>query len=188
MQLFNSARNYGAIPQALHWLTVVLVAVAWALGVFGDVLPKGAPRESGLFVHATAGIVILALLVVRLVWRLADPSPPSEVTEFATWMGKWQDPAARVAHYVLYALLFAVPVVGIVLQFARGDALLLFGISEIASPWTKDRVFAHNVKEVHELLAHALVVLAALHAAAALIHHWIFRDRTLMRMLPHSDN
>ena len=44
MQLFNSTRRYGAIPQILHWLTVLLVAVAWVIGVFGDVLPKGAPR------------------------------------------------------------------------------------------------------------------------------------------------
>jgi cytochrome b561 len=97
------------------------------------------------------------------------------------------DPAARIAHYSLYALLVAVPVAGIVLQFARGDALPLFGIAEISSPWLKDRAFAHSVKEVHEVLAHALVILAAIHAAAALIHHWIFRDRTLVRMLPHSN-
>ena len=101
--------------------------------------------------------------------------------------GKWLDPAAPIAHYGLYVLLVAVPVVGIVLQFARGDALPLFGLAEIPSPWLKDRAFAHSVKEVHEVLAHALVILAVMHAAAALIHHWIFRDRTLVRMLPHSN-
>ena len=89
------------------------------------------------------------------------------------------DPAARIAHYSLYLLLVAVPVVGVVLQFARGDALPLFGLAVIPSPWLKDRAFAHSVKEVHEVLAHALVILATMHAAAALIHHFIFRDRTL---------
>ena len=187
MQLFNSTKDYGAIPQALHWLTVFLVALAWALGTFDDVLPKGGPRNSGLLVHMSAGIAILALLVARVTWRLVDPSPPPEATEFGTWMGKWLDPAARIAHYSLYALLVAVPVAGIVLQFARGDALPLFGIAEISSPWLKDPAFAHNVKEVHEILSHALVILAAMHAAAALVHHWIFRDRTLVRMLPHSN-
>jgi cytochrome b561 len=187
MQLSNSTKDYGAIPQALHWLTVFLVAVAWALGTFDDVLPKGGPRDAGLFVHICAGISILSLLVARLTWRLVDPAPPPEATEFGAWMGKWGDPAARIAHYSLYVLLVAVPVVGVVLQFARGDALPLFGLAEIPSPWLKDRVFAHSVKEVHEVLAHALVILATMHAAAALIHHWIFRDRTLIRMLPHSD-
>ena len=187
MRLFNSAKDYGAIPQALHWLTVFLVVLAWALGTFDDVLPKGWPRDSGLFVHISAGIAILALLVARIAWRLVDPAPPPEATEFGAWMGKWLDPAARIAHYGLYVLLVAVPVVGIVLQFARGDALPLFGLAEIPSPWLKDRTFAHSVKEAHEVLAHALVILALMHAAAALIHHWIFQDRTLVRMLPHSE-
>jgi cytochrome b561 len=95
--------------------------------------------------------------------------------------------SCRSDRYSLYVLLVAVPVVGVVLQFARGDALPLFGLAEIPSPWFKDRAFAHNVNEVHEILAHALVALAAFHAAAALIHHWVFRDRTLVRMLPHSN-
>jgi cytochrome b561 len=151
------------------------------------VLPKGVSRNAGLFVHISVGIAIIALLVARLISRMVDPYPPPDATEFGAWMGKWLDPASRIAHFALYALLFAVPVVaGVVLQFARGDALPLFGMAEIPSPWLKDRAFAHNVKEIHEILAHALVILAAFHAAAALIHHLIFRDRTLVRMLPYS--
>ena len=69
-------------------------------------------------------------------------------------------------------------------QFARGHALPLFGLGEIASPWPADRTFARSVKGVHELLANALIILALLHAAAALAHHWFLRDRTLRRMLP----
>src|SRR6187549_1179013 len=113
MRLLNSAKDYGAIPQAMHWLTVFLVALAWALGTFDDVLPKGGPRQSGLFVHVSAGIAILALLVARLTWRSVDSSPPPEATEFGAWMGKWLDPVAQIAHYALYALLVAVPVAGI---------------------------------------------------------------------------
>ncbi len=187
MRLFNSAEDYGAIPQALHWLTVFLVALAWALGTFDDALPKGWPRDSGLFVHISAGIAILPLLVARVAWRLADPAPAPEATGLGNWMGPWLDCAARVAHYGLYILLVAVPVVGIVLQFARGDALPLFGLAEIPSPWLKDRAFARSAKEVHEVFAHVLVIFAFIHAIAALIHHWVFRDRTLVRMLPHSD-
>ena len=89
-----------------------------------------------------------------------------------------------MAHFALYVLLVVVPIAGIVLQFARGDSLSIFGIADIASPWPRDRAFAENVKEVHELLAHALLAVAGLHAAAALVHHWVFGDRTLVRMLP----
>jgi cytochrome b561 len=183
MQLFNSARDYGAIPKGLHWFTVILVALAWVLGIFGDDLPKGGAQAAALFVHISAGLAVLAMLAARILWRAIDKPPAPEPAA----LGPWPDRLAALAHLALYALLVAVPVAGIVLQFARGDALPLFGLAEIASPWIKDRAFAHNVKEVHEILAHALVVLASLHAGAALFHHWFFGDRTLVRMLPHSD-
>ena len=77
----------------------------------------------------------------------------------------------------------AVPIAGIVLQFARGDALSIFGIADIASPWITDRAFARSVKEVHEILAHTLMIVAGFHAAA-LFHHWVLRARTLAKMLP----
>ncbi|MCG2643016.1 cytochrome b [Bradyrhizobium sp. GCM10023182] len=186
MQLLNSDKDYGAIAQTLHWLTVVLVILAWMLGIFGDVLQKGESRQTGLAIHIAAGSAILILLVARLIWRSINPPPVSEANEFGAWLARWGDPAAAIAHYTLYALLVAVPVAGIVLQFARGNALPLLGLVAIPSPWLKDAAFAHNVKEVHELLAHALVAIAAFHAIAALIHHWVFQDRTLIRMLPHS--
>lgn len=180
MQLRSSANRYGAIAQSLHWLTVILVIVAWGLGTFDDVLPRGPARRTGLFVHISAGLAILAVLAARVPWRLVDPPPPPEPTMF----GVWGDRASRLAHYTLYALLVAAPIAGIVLQFARGQALPLFGLAELPSPWAADRPFARSVKEVHELLANALLIVAALHAAAALFHHWVFRDRTLVRMLP----
>jgi cytochrome b561 len=161
----------------LHWLTVILVVVGWTLGTFGDALTKGPPRQTGLFIHVSAGLAILAVLAVRLLWRLNDPPPPLEPTS----LGAWLERIARLAHYALYALLLAVPVIGIILQFTRGNALPLFGLTEIASPWPADRALSRSVKEVHELLAHALVILAGFHAAAALVHHWVFLERMLPR-------
>jgi cytochrome b561 len=180
MRFRNSATGYGAVSVLLHWLTVVLVAVAWSLGTFGDALPRGGARAAGLFVHISGGLLILALLGLRLAWRWYDPPPPPAATRF----GAWLDVAARLTHFALYGLLVATPAIGIVLQFARGDALPIFGIAEIASPWVKDRALAGSLKEVHEVLANVLMIVAGLHAAAALIHHWVLRDRTLARMLP----
>jgi cytochrome b561 len=180
MQWRNSNEGYGAVTQTMHWVTVALVILAWLLGQFGDIFPKGAARAAGLFVHNTAGLAVVCILVLRLFWRLTDPPPPIE----HTILGAWLDRAGRLVHFVLYALLLAVPIIGIVLQFARGDALPIFGLAQIASPWGADRAFEHSVKEVHEVTANALVILAAFHAAAALVHHWVLRDRTLVRMLP----
>jgi cytochrome b561 len=180
MQIRNSALRYGAVAQTLHWLVVALIVAAWILGTFGDELPKGAARSAGLFVHMSAGLAILGLVAGRFLWRMSDPPPPHERTP----LGAWADHATTLTHYALYALLVAVPIAGIVVQFARGDALPFFGSFEIGSPWSADRAFARSAKEIHELLANGLMILALLHAAAALVHHWVFRDRTLLRMLP----
>jgi cytochrome b561 len=182
MRWRNSTEGYGAVPQALHWITVALVILAWFLGQFDDIFPKGAARAASLYVHNSAGLAVICILFLRLFWRLVDPPPPIE----STILGAWLDYAGKLAHYVLYALLLAVPISGIVLQFARGDALPLFGLTEIPSPWTADRAYARSLKEIHEIFANALVILAASHAVAALIHHWVLRDRTLLRMLPQA--
>ncbi|MGE0259218.1 MAG: cytochrome b, partial [Alphaproteobacteria bacterium] len=145
-----------------------------------DALPRGAVRSTGLLIHTSAGLAVLALLVLRVPWRLFDRPPPRDATRFATWTGR----AATLTHLVLYGLLLATPVVGIVLQFALGRSLPIFGIAEIASPWARDRAYAIAVKDVHETLANLLMIAAAIHAVAALAHHWILRDRTLIRMSP----
>jgi cytochrome b561 len=181
MHVRNSPEGYGAVAMTLHWAVVMLVVFAWLTGQFGDALPRGPQREAGEFVHIFLGLSILALVAARLFWRLADPPPPEDST-----IGRWSERAAHALHYIMYALLVAAPIVGIVLQFARGHALPVLGLFEIASPWVADRNFAHTVKEVHEMLANGLLVLVGLHAAAALLHHYLLRDRTLVRMLPWS--
>src|SRR5512139_4322559 len=99
MQLRNSPERYGGIAKALHWMIAALVIVAWVLGTVGDELPRGAARATGQFVHMSAGLAILALLVVRLIWRLSDPPPPLEITPF----GRWADRAGRYALASLWA-------------------------------------------------------------------------------------
>ncbi|MGB8662590.1 MAG: cytochrome b/b6 domain-containing protein, partial [Candidatus Acidiferrum sp.] len=69
----NSSNRYGIVPQFLHWTTVILVIVAWTLGTFGDELPKGGARATGLFIHISAGLLIVVALVVRLTWRAVVP-------------------------------------------------------------------------------------------------------------------
>lgn len=185
MQLLNSPARYGAISQSLHWSVVLLVALAWILGLIGDELPKGAAEASALFVHISAGLLVIFLTVLRLFWRIADRPPQPEHTEFGAWaFAGWIGLGAKLAHLGLYLLLVAVPLLGIAVQFARGKGLPVLGLFEVASPWPADRAFARSLKGMHELAAHGLMAVAGLHAAAALVHHWVFGDRTLTRMLP----
>ena len=86
MQLWNSTRSYGVIAKMLHWLTVLLVILAWMLGTFGDELPRGAGRAAGLFVHMSAGLTVLLLLVFRLGWRIViDHHPRKPLCSEAGW-------------------------------------------------------------------------------------------------------
>jgi cytochrome b561 len=139
------------------------------------------------FHWATVVLVIAGWLLgqfARLVWRFIDAPPPPETTA----LGGIAEVGAKIAHVALYALLVAIPIMGILVQFARGRALPVFGLWEIASPWVRDREFAKSLLNVHELMANTLVVLAALHGAAALVHHFVLGDRTLRRMLPGTAN
>ena len=180
MQIFNSSQRYGTVAKSLHWLTVIAVSLAWFLGTFDDIFPKGPARASAFAAHVFAGLSFLAILALRLPWRLFDRPPAPEVSG----PGGWIDRIGGYAHLMLYGLLILAPVSGVVLQFARGDALPVFGFFEIASPWPADRAFSRNVKNLHEVLTNGLVILAGLHIAAALMHHWILRDNTLRRMIP----
>jgi cytochrome b561 len=179
MQLRNSTSRYGAIPQALHWLTALFVITGFLLGQFGDALPRGEARDLGFLAHMTLGQCVLLLLAVRLAWRFADPPPPPEATRF----GRLVETAAKVSHFALYALLVAVPLFGIIVQLKRGHDLRILGVVDVASPWSPDRAVARTVLGLHGYLADTLLILAGLHACAALVHHYVWRDRTLTRML-----
>jgi len=180
MQLANSKARYGAGPQALHWLTAIFVICGFLLGQFGDFFPKGSPRELGLIVHMTLGQGVVALLLVRLLWRKLNPPPPP----VATPLGRLAETAAKASHFTLYGLLLIVPLLGAIVQLKRGNELPIFAIWHVPSPWPVDRNLARSILSLHGTLADALLILAGIHACAALVHHWIWRDRTLSRMLP----
>jgi cytochrome b561 len=183
----KSAANdgYGPVAKTLHWVTVFLVIIAWTLGMFGEEPAEESAQGSGLLTHIWIGLTILVVALVRIPWRVANPPPKIVPTEFGRWLVEWTDPASRLMHYVLYGLLVMVPALGIALQFAQGHSLPLFWLVEIPSPWLADKAFAHSLKEFHEISANLLVILAVFHMAAALVHHIVFGDNTLRRMLPH---
>jgi cytochrome b561 len=178
MDIRNSQDNYGALARAAHWASALAVVAAFALGQLGEEFGK-ANEATLVFAHVQAGLAVLALLAIRLAWRFVDPAPPPVASRFDPWAAR----AATLGHWALYALLLAVPLAGLVVLFARGQPLNVAGLVEIASPWVRDRALARSAKEIHEILSDALIALAALHALAALAHHYVFKDATLRRML-----
>jgi cytochrome b561 len=184
MQLSNSVHRYGAFPQAFHWLTVLCVVVGWLIGQFIEIFPKGSPRSFALVTHMTLGQTVVVLLIARFIWRFVDPPPALEKTRWT----RLSQTAARLSHYSLYALLILVPIAGTIVQLKRGHPVPVFAVTSFPSPWPADRAAARAVLGVHKWLANTLLILAGLHAAAALIHHYVWRDRTLARMLPGSQD
>ena len=180
MQLTNSKARYGAIPQGVHWLTAIFVAAGWLIGQFADFPSPKSPPDFWLLTHIALGQCVVVLLLFRLAWRLFNPPPPYESTP----LGRVVAWAARLSHVALYALLLAVPAMGAVAELKRAGLLPVFGFWQLASPWPVDRDTGRTVLDVHGTLADALLILAGLHAVAALTHHWLWRDRTLVRMLP----
>ena len=110
----------------------------------------------------------------------ASPTAGSETKS------KWAHYAVLSAHFFLYALLAGAVVAGAATQFAKGNPLSVFGSYEIASPCPKDKSFTHPLRELQEFIANCLIVLAILHAAAALIHHYILKDNTFDLPLSNS--
>jgi cytochrome b561 len=178
MPLRNTPERYGAIAQGLHWIIVLLLIAQVTVGKIAHEMPDGFGKLVLLARHKSVGITILGLAILRLAWRLFDRPPPPPP------MPRWQLFAARANHAVLYLLLFAMPLTGWMMSSASNYPVSWFGLAQLPDFVAPDRDLKHLMEDVHETLANTLIVLAALHVAAALKHQFFDRDGLLWRMLP----
>jgi cytochrome b561 len=182
--------QYGSLARVQHWLTVLLVVVAWTMARFGEQLfDEGidalhTATAIGLSIHLWAGLAVLMVAVLRFRRRIANPTPPQEADEFGRWLISWTDPSSRLTHYVLYTLLFAVPIVGVLLLICEGKFLSVFGLADIAPSFRVTSGIARSLRQLHVLLANVLVIAVIFHATAAVLHYAVFRDTILVRMIP----
>ncbi len=170
--------RYSRIAIGLHWVLALALAGSFSVGLFMADL-AASPLKLRLYNwHKWAGITILLLSALRLAWRLTH-RPPADVA-----MPHWQQRAARLTHRLLYALFFAVPLVGWAYSSAAGFPVVLFGVLPLPDFVSADKALAEAIKPWHGNLAFALAGLVLLHAAAALKHHFIDHDGLLGRMWP----
>jgi cytochrome b561 len=165
--------RYSAPAQAFHWAIAVLVLAGFVFAPEGRDAPA-LQREW----HETIGFAVLLLSAARLVWRLGDhhPDPPA----VSRWLG-WGAGALQVA---LYVLLFLVPLTAVVGTWLEGHALQMLGGVRMV-PWIEpNRDWGHTLSDLHAWLGNAILWVAGIHAAAALVHHFILRDGVLRSMLP----
>jgi cytochrome b561 len=163
---------------ALHWLTLLLIATGFSLGRWMVDLPI-APQTLRVYAyHKWIGITVFLLTLVRLTWRLAHPVPPP------AGLPTWQRRAAAVSHALLYVLMLAIPVSGWLFSSASGVQVVYLGLVALPNLVAKDHALATILKSVHFTLNFTLLALVLVHAGAALRHHFVDRDRVLVRMLP----
>jgi cytochrome b561 len=176
MSARNTSVRYGSVAQFLHWAIVALLVVQVPLGKIAHELPIGLERLVMMSRHKSVGITILALALIRLAWRWFDrpPSPPP--------MPRWQEIAARLNHWALYAVLLALPLSGWLMSSAANRPVSWFGLAQLPDFIAPDAGLKETLEEVHEFLVNLLFVLVGLHVAAALKHQFIDRDGLLYRM------
>ena len=168
--------HYDLRTITLHWLTAFLVASLWGIGQTIDWFPKGLPRTFARSTHITAGVLLALVVCYRIVWRRSAgrPLPPADRGALRI--------VSSLTHRALYVLLCTTFVLGIANAWIRGDAV--FGLFRIPSFAPDDRPLREAIENFHGLSANALVVLALLHASAGLLHHFLWKDGVLRRMLP----
>lgn len=183
MQLRNSPSNYGAVSIALHWLVAVTVIGLFALGFW----MVGLNYYSSWYrtapdIHKSIGLLLLALMVVRVAWRFANHGPAPLASH-----GRVTRLATKAGHALLYVGLFGVMISGYLISTADGRPISVFGWLEVPALVTAIPDQEDVAGLIHEYLAWALIIFSGVHALAALKHHFIDRDATLKRMFGRAD-
>jgi cytochrome b561 len=180
MPIRNSITRWGSVAQLLHWLIVVLIAIQVTLALIADDLPLGMKKLAMLARHKSVGITILALAVIRLIWRWANPTHPA----LPGTLKPYERVLANFTHAALYILLFAMPLSGWMMSSARGFPVSWFGWVQLPDFVPKNKALYDAMLETHEVLAITLGLVVFLHIAAAVKHHVVLKDNVLRRMLP----
>jgi cytochrome b561 len=175
-----AAGKYDSIAIAFHWVVAALLIAAVAIGLQLDDMPRGEVKGYWINIHNVLGLLAFIVVIGRIAWRAGHKPPalPASMDAATRW-------ASHIAHWALYALMVAAPLLGLITVWAKGRGVD-FGLFQLASPLTQNRDIADAAEGLHKALAWAMIVIAVLHIAAALFHHFWKRDGVLLRMLPGS--
>jgi cytochrome b561 len=171
------AKQYSRTAVVLHWVVALLISAALVLAW---VLPrKNAPGYDALLeLHKSVGLVVLAVVVSRLLWRIGHPvAPAASLTPLEARL-------SGITHWALYAIMFLIPLTGYLFASAEGQHVDFLGLFTAASPLPTDRTVSVPLEFLHKTGQYAIYGFVGLHVVAALYHHFVKRDGVLQRMLP----
>lgn len=174
----NHRDGWGIVALTLHWLSALTILGMFGLGLYMTSLDYYDPwYRKGPDLHRSIGVLLFVATALRLLWRRLSPAPAPLPNH-----KPWERFLAKLVHALLYMLLFALMISGYLITTAEGKPVQVFDWFSVPATLTLEHQ-EDIAGKIHLALAWSLIGLALLHAAAALKHHFIDRDRTLMRML-----
>jgi cytochrome b561 len=173
-----ASERYDNVAIGFHWLLALMLVGSFSVGLYMAGLPFSIQRVKLFNWHKWAGMTILALTLLRLLWRLSHVPPPEAAGP------RWQQLAAKATHRAMYLLCLVIPMVGWAYSSAAGMQVVVYGVLPLPNLLQVDPELAKAIKPWHGWLAYALAALVAMHVAAGLKHHFLDRDGLLNRMRP----
>jgi len=173
-----SPRVYPPLSRFFHWVVAIFILANFFFGLSLGDLPLSPEKLQRITWHKWVGITILLLVSLRLLNRLFSAPPPLEPAP------GWQIRSTKIIHFAMYVLMFAIPISGWCISSAAGIPVVYLNLWELPALLPKNKAWVDGLKELHESFNIALVSLVLVHVLAALKHHFVDRDMTLVRMLP----
>ena len=175
----SPTQTYGSLARAFHWTIAGLLLVQIPLAFFMVDQPLGPDKLGNYATHKSIGLLIFAVTVMRLAWRVTHAAPALPVG-----IPGWQRFVARVTQFFLYALLCLMPLTGLLRSQAANFQVNVFGLFSVPRIVGANQELSRSLAEAHELQGEILLVLIGAHALAALYHHFVRKDDVLRSMLP----
>lgn len=178
MPLRTEPTRWGAVAKTFHWVIALAILGNGVFGLLMDLASTPMQKINWLALHKSIGLTVLALALLRILWRWGDGRPREEPAP------RWQQWAAHAVHLLLYVLIVALPLSGWWFNSVTGKPLQWFKLFNLPPLVAADHALRHTAHAVHEYLFWFLLLVLVAHVGAALKHHFIDRDDVLRRMWP----
>jgi len=175
----SATHAYGGLARTFHWTIAGLLLVQIPLAFYMVDQPLGPDKLGNYAIHKSIGLLIFAVTALRLAWRVTHPAPP-----LPAGVAKWQRFVARATQFLLYALLFLMPMTGLLRSQTANFQVSVFGLFTVPALVGVNQSLSKALAAAHEAQGTVLLVLVSAHALAALYHHFVRRDDVLRAMLP----
>lgn len=172
-------RKFAPSQILFHWIIFILVVLTYAAMELKGFVPKGSDTRALMkTIHYTLGVSVIILMLIRIILKVINKDPDITPTP-----PRWQIAASKTVHGMLYLLFISLPLLGM-LSLYYGHVEWSFFSYAMPIAEVENSAMQNNLKNIHELIANTGYFIVGLHAAAAIFHHYIMRNNTLVRMLP----